>query len=186
MLHSGIYTIHMYTNAAMCEYAPCTKSNKRQSFTTHIKIGEMCVCMSKYEKNAWSLIHLTNIKNVWEKEIRIIYVNERGNVQQSLFHIFACLYRARAILNQDANWTEGQCLVFSYPFRFFQIDISFDYYLNQQFLIIILHISKTLNNAKSYSIFAWCFDFWMKFLIQHTYNQSGLYWLEWKLSFTSI
>ena len=52
MLHSGIYTIPMYTNAAMCEYSCCTKSNKRQSFTTHIKIGEMCVCMSKYEKNA--------------------------------------------------------------------------------------------------------------------------------------
>ena len=82
MLHSGIYTIPMYTNAAMCEYSCCTKSNKRQSFTTHIKIGEMCVCMSKYEKNAWSLIHLTSIKNknVWEKEIRIIYVNERIDI----------------------------------------------------------------------------------------------------------
>ena len=62
MLHLRIYTLPMYTNADMCEHACYTKSNKRQSFTTHIKIGEMYVCMSKYEKNAWSLIHLTNKK----------------------------------------------------------------------------------------------------------------------------
>ena len=92
MLDSGIYTLAMYTNADMCEHASWTKSNKRQSFTTHIKIGELCVCMSKYEKNVWSLIHLTNIKqNVWEKEIRIIYVNEKGNIQQSLYYIF-CVF----------------------------------------------------------------------------------------------